>query len=153
MADREARRQLWIDRILDALPREQRTPTVREALTTLVHIDIWRGEQSFEYANFTDLQLATAIASLDSRDRQPSLQERRESIARMRAKNTNLKKGALWPGISKIALAETLWPTLRQRVDTARRHGTHHRIPVIRVLDHAVDLANATHRGQVLLRL
>jgi hypothetical protein len=70
VAEREARRQTWIDPILDALPADQRTPTVRETLTGLVHIDIWRGEESFEDANFTDLQLATAIATLDSRARQ-----------------------------------------------------------------------------------
>lgn len=67
-ADREARRQVWVERVMRVLPREIQTPVVRESADRLVDIRTWtrRGE-SFEYAHFTDRQIARAIDSLDHR--------------------------------------------------------------------------------------
>jgi hypothetical protein len=50
-ADREQRREIWLERILRTLPPRDRTDGVREALTHLVHVETWdRGGQSFEFA-------------------------------------------------------------------------------------------------------
>ena len=126
---------------------------MREGLKPLVHIDTWRPSgESFEFAHFTDLQLANAIASIDQAASQPTLQARTTHIGQLRAQRSNLKK-ALWPGASKVDLAEALWPVMLGKVKQAEKRGTVDRIPIVRVLDHATQLANEFTRGGVVIPL
>jgi hypothetical protein len=150
---RGKQREKWIDRVLRTLPREHRTEGVREGLKPLVHIDTWRPSgESFEFAHFTDLQLANAIASIDQAVRQPTLQARTTHIGQLRAQRSNLKK-ALWPRASKVHLAEALWPIMLAKVKQAEKRGTVDRIPIVRVLDHATQLANEFPRSGVVIPL
>jgi hypothetical protein len=85
---REERRQVWIDRIARAMPQQFQTPIVREQLERFVYITTWkRSGESFEFAHFTDLQLATTIHALDTRTKKkPTLETHRKAIANIRAK-------------------------------------------------------------------
>ena len=150
-ADREARRQKWIGRIAETLPVQHRTASVLESLDKLVEVSTWNPKgESFEYAHFTNRELAKAIHSLDSRRRRPSLTRLLELVAKARAEQWNLESlGAF----SKVALAEALWPVLERKIVLATRRKTVDRIPIVAVLDRASDLAREFPRRNVVIPL
>jgi hypothetical protein len=56
-----------------------------------------------------------------------------------------------WPTkVDKLELWRILWPTLRARVVRASRKGTVERIPAVRVLFHAYELATRPRRHTIL---
>jgi hypothetical protein len=70
--EREERRQVWVERVMRALPRQMQTDVVREQMDQLVAIRTWnRKGESFEFAHFTDRELARAIDNLDQRPQKP----------------------------------------------------------------------------------
>jgi hypothetical protein len=151
-AAREKRRKGWVERILLSIPAAYRTDEVRRNLDGMVEVGTWnrRGE-SFEFSHFTDRQLVTATAGLDTRSRQPSTIERAKIIARLRATGGNLE--TLLGGASKVRLADALWPVLEKRIQRAEERGTADRIPVVRALDRATDLARLWPRSNVVIPL
>ena len=149
---REQRREVWVSRILKSLDDEYRADAVRQALESLVQVDVWNGDQSFEYAHFTNRELAVALGAVDDRFGKRKLSERIEIVKRQRADSVNVVH-ALGKRGSKVSLADELWPVLLQKVKAAETKGTASKIPMVRVLDRAVDLALSTHRGQVIIPL
>jgi hypothetical protein len=150
-ADRAKRRESWIERLIETLPREFRTSAVRDALDRQVYVDTWkRSGASFEFAHFTDRQIAVAADRIDRRTRKPDVARLATLIAACRQRHGNLKD--VIP-VSKVRLAEELWPTLEQRVSRAEAKGTGNRIPVVRVLDRAVTLASELPRRGLVLEL
>lgn len=148
---REERRQAWIKRILDTLPKEHRTSEVRDSIGRLVAVETWdKKGQSFEFAHFTDRQLALATAKIDQR-KGLSLKKRVEIAGSIRANGGNLTP--LLDRTSKVDLANTLWPVLRQKIRRAEGHGTERRIPIIRILGRALDLAHELPRRNVVIPL
>jgi hypothetical protein len=149
-AAREKRRQKWVDRILRAMPVEHRTETVRSQVDLLVSATTWNSKgESFEFAHFTDLQIARAIVSLPGHRRQPNVDAVRRRVAQTRENHANLKR--LIPRGSKIRLAEALWPVLDDRIGRAIKKGSERGIPIVRVLDEAVALAyEFPRRGLVI---
>ncbi len=150
-ADREARRQKWIGRIAETLPVQHRTASVLESLDKLVEVSTWNPKgESFEYAHFTNRELAKAIHGLDSRRRRPSLPRLLELVAEARVDQWNLESlGAF----SKVALAEALWPVLERKIVLATRRKKEDRIPIVAVLDRATDLARELPRRNVVIPL
>jgi hypothetical protein len=149
---REKRRQGWVDRILRAMPREYRTDAVRSQVDLLVRITTWNSKgESFEFAHFTDLQIARAIAGLPGHRSQPKLDDLKRRVTQTRERHGNLK--SLIPQGAKIVLAEALWPVLERRIVVAIRKGTERRIPIIRVLDEAVNLAYEFPRQGLVIGL
>jgi hypothetical protein len=145
---RARRRTVWIDRILRTLPKAERTLSVREAIDRLVYLDTWdRRGQSFEFAHFTDRQLASAIRRIVTTHPPPPLADLIERVASVRSTGGNLK--VLLRGASKLDLADELWPVLQQKVRRALEHETETRIPVIRV--RATDLAQELPRRNVVI--
>ena len=151
--DREKARMNWVERLMRTLPAEQRLESVRKSLDLLVDVMTWnpRGE-SFEFAHFTDMQIASAIASLDTRSRQPAPRARVKHVGALRAQGGNLKSAL--PGVcSKLELAEGLWPVLEAKMRRAAMRGTLERIPLVRVLDRATDLAREFPRAGLVIPL
>jgi hypothetical protein len=149
---RRKRRGAWVERILWELPAEQRTPAVRQSLERLVYLETWRRSGlSFEFAHFTDRQLATAIASLDRRERQPTLTDRIGHVARVRAQRANLDQ--VLHRTSKPDLADELWPLLERKIRRAMGTRTEARIPIVRVLDRATHLAREMPRRNFVIPL
>jgi hypothetical protein len=101
--------------------------------------------------HFTDLELATAIHALDQRARRPTLRDRRVHIARVRTTRGNLE--TVSGPISKVTLAEHLWPVLDRKISRAEARGTGTRIPIVRVLDQATDLAREYLRRNMVIPL
>ena len=151
-ADREKRRQVWVDRIMRALPGEMQTAVVREQVESLVAIRTWtkRGE-SFEFAHYTDRELARAIDKLDRRERKPERERLVKLVAQARARRKNLK--ILLKGFGKIELAEELWPLLERKLDRALSKQTERRIPVVPILDEATQMAHEFGRGNTVIAL
>lgn len=148
---REERRQAWIDRILRTLPKENRTEAVRESIDRLVAVETWDAKgQSFEFAHFTDRQLALATAQIDRRE-SLSLHKRIDIAGSIRGSRGKLDP--LLGKASKIDLADALWPALQMKIARAEQHGTESRIPVVRVLDRAIELAHELPRHNVVIPL
>jgi hypothetical protein len=149
---RAERRQVWVDRILWELPPHHRTRSVRESLERLVYVDTWRRSGlSFEFAHFSDRQLAEAMTRLDRRPRRPTLAARVQHLLAVRERRGNIDR--LMDGISKPDLADELWPVLAQKIHRAVRNKTERRVPIVRVLDRATDLAREVPRRNVVIPL
>ena len=133
----ETQRQGIISEILKALPATVRTETLRKELEHLVHIRTW-GTGSFEFAHFTDHQLALAIRRIVSTA--PDVRTLKKHLAHQRAHGMDIKNvWKTWPyQPSKVQLAEELWPTLRRRL--LSRHIAP-QLPIARVADATVRLA------------
>jgi hypothetical protein len=143
---RAKRREDWVDRIMRVLPREQRTSPMRQAVLRLVYLEVWnRNGGSFEFMHFTDREIAKAIDACDRRSRRPSLERLTSLVADTRRRQGSLDD--LLGRTSKPTLAEALWPTLEAKIERALTRGTVRRLPVVRVLGRAVDLAVEWPRG------
>ncbi len=149
---REQRRQIWIDRVMRTFPREHATPEVRDSVAHLIFVDTWRQRGgSFEFAHFTDPQLGRALASIDDRARQPTLADRISRLRSLRRQHASINEAIAWG--SKIDLADALWPTLLARITRAEKHDRVDKIPIVRVLDRATQLANEFPRGSIVIPL
>ncbi|HVF05269.1 MAG TPA: hypothetical protein VNA20_10540 [Frankiaceae bacterium] len=125
--------------VLKSLPKHARTDTMRDNIDHLIDLRTW-GEHSFEFAHFTDLQLARALRRLAGRAA-PPLAELRAALADYRDRHRNLDKlWADWPArITKPDLAATLWPILRRRATSRSRQPLP---PIVDVVAQAVALAH-----------
>jgi hypothetical protein len=151
-AEREERRQTWVDRMLRALPKEHQTDIVAKQLDRVVVATTWnRKGENFEFAHFTPLQLANAIVAMPGHRRPPDLEEKRKLMVKARDEHINLK--TMVPGGSKTRLAEEVWPLLERRIVNAMAKNTEKRIPIVRVLDEAIALAYEFPRRGLVLRI
>jgi hypothetical protein len=149
---RRERRDKWTNRLMQALPRDLRTPVVARQIRPFVTVATWtRTGTSFEYAHFTDREIATAAAALDRRPRQPTLEKRIQLVAKLRAQRGNLDE-MLGP-ISKVALAEKIWPVLEAKIERALERGTERRIPIVRAVHRAYRLATEYPRRNLVIAL
>jgi hypothetical protein len=137
----------WVSRIMKTLPKEHRTESVWQSIETLITVDTWNREgESFEFANFTDGQLNRAVANARRGRSQP---DRTAKIKELRENRGNLNE-VLGSRTSKPQLAEALWPILEQKIERARKRNTHLRIPVVRALGQARDMARKPHSNLVI---
>ena len=159
--ERETRRQDWINRIMRTLPDELRKPAeraevVREQMEQFVFVETWRPRrsESFEFAHFTDLELAEVIYALDARTaRKPSVERLRKAVSNVRARRGSLDRILDPAGINKPDHAEPLWPKLERRLVRAQARGTERKIPVVRVIDRAIYLAHEWPGRNVVIAL
>jgi len=97
----------------------------------LVAVETWDAKgQSFEFAHFTDRQLALAMETVDRRVRQPARPARVQAIRAVRSSRGNLE--SVIGHASKTELADALWPVLEQKIHRAQRRNTEARIPIVR---------------------
>jgi hypothetical protein len=156
----EAKRMACVTKIIEAIPKEYRTGKLCKDIDSLVEIKTWnKGLESFEFAHFTNSELAQAMGNIC-----PGLDviELEKRIGNLRVGDKNKKPGNLeylWKGwktkygcdISKIRLAEALWSLLKQKIEDSISTGTAEEIPITRVLIHAVNVANALPRRRVMI--
>lgn len=154
---RQRRRVGWVDRIMASMPAEVRgdpavAARVREQVDPLVHVRTWdsRG-QSFEFAHFTDRMLARAIDRLDRRPRKPDVVRLAEIIGGLRRSQSGIDN--VLHRVSKVALADGLWPSLEQKIIRAEARNTATRIPIVSVIDEAIRLANEFPRRNLVIGL
>jgi hypothetical protein len=123
-------------------------------LETLIVVHRWPGK-CFEYAHFTDDELATAIMKIhpDCGGLTPGALIAR--IAAIRARGSDIKDvwDAGWiPKPTKPQLAEALWPVLKANIDDARWSETKP-IPMVAEVVHATYLlAQQSTYGSYVIR-
>jgi hypothetical protein len=150
---REQKRSNLVNKIVAALPKEQRTPAIIAQVDRLVHVDVW-GTESFEYAHCSDEELAQTVNHVYAgrhRSDDAALRVTVTEVAKWREREGNLAKIIRGVELSKPALAEALWPTLRRRIEGARLDNTLDLIPVVRVVRHALDLARVSRRQRAII--
>lgn len=149
--DRRKERANLVDRMMRSLPREIGHQRVREQLNELVKVETWNsGGASFEFAHFTDLELAEAIDRLDPNSSRPSIVDRAQHIASVRRSRGSLKKYMKGlPGKGRLAVE--LWPYMERKLHDAESAGTLERIPAVRVLYDAEALASQYAGGTWIL--
>lgn len=153
---RERERDKLIKRILLTFPKRFRTESVADSIKDLVTIETWNAKgESFEFAHFTDRQIAVAVGEVyvpSKRGKKcPSLPRRTAAVANLRRTRGNLD--TMLGNGSKVDLAEALWPVLERKIKRAVKVGTEHRIPVIRAIDRAGDLAHEYPRAELVIPL
>jgi hypothetical protein len=152
--DRERRRQGWIGRVVRALPAEMRTAPVVEHVSRLIEIIVWPAV--FEFAHFTNGELAVAVrrAWKDAGGQPWAIRAR--DVARLRATSQNLEdlwRNARPPRPSKPLVAAQLWETLVKRVDRALDEDATSSVPVLGALTRALELAREYPRARLWLKL
>jgi hypothetical protein len=153
---RERKRQQWIGQVYRAVPYTYRTSILRDELQSLVSVETW-GEQSFEFAHFTDEELAKGIVKVYQGPQSPSLAKLQAILGNIRASAGNID--SLWEGEHwlkplprKTDLAEALWPVLEAKIRDAASLGVPETVPVVRVLLRAEETAATLPREHVIIR-
>jgi hypothetical protein len=136
-----------VTRLSEALPEDHRTTRIRRDLASLITIATW-GSKPWEFANFTDAQLAAAIVA-EAHTATISEQTVLRSVRRERRLATpDITRAAGRAGIrgiSKVAVARRLETTLIDRVDRAVA-SARVRLPAARIAIQVLQLALRTPR-------
>ncbi len=154
--DREHRRREFVHQIMATVPKDRQPTQLENLIDGMVHIESW-GDQPFELAHFTNAEIVDAIHRAH-RTKHPDeaphrvTEEDIESCRPVRGrKGFNLRK-YLPTDVTKVDLAEELWPILRTRIEVARANGTLATIPVARVALKAWDEAQKGLRQRAFIR-
>ncbi len=151
----EVERQKLARRLFESLPREVQSPQAREDIDTLVTVTTWE-TGSWEFANFTDTELAKAIVKIVELPDGVTLEDVYSRVVGLRGSgltpNIEHATSPWGKGVNKVRLAEELWPVLRRKVRQRMKRGTIDGLPAGRVARTALDLALQTHRRSVGLR-
>jgi hypothetical protein len=118
-AEVEKQRQLMLDEIVKVL-EAQGVDVDRAEIDHLVRIRTWRAP-CFEFAHFTDAELAAALTAVHPTIGGLSPERLESAIARHRAAGGDVGRVFdKWrPAVSKPRLAEELWPVLRSKIEAA----------------------------------
>lgn len=153
---REEKRKAWVLDIWNSISKNERRHIPISEINELVQVRTWnRKGESFEFAHFTNRQLATAILEVYKGPSGPPFTDLEAQIGTIRKHAGNLAAiWKRWKGIkpSKVRLADSLWPELMDRIEVGLSRDTHSRLPVVRIAIHADRLARQTHRHRVMIR-
>ena len=131
-----------IDHVLKSLPPILRTDAMRRDLEFLIHLRTW--DEEFEFAHFSDSELAAAIRA-QVLPGCPCEADIRTALANARASRTPIKSvWKDWPmRPSKPALAEALWPRLERRITNPRARRA---VPVLDIVQEAVRISHVVRQ-------
>lgn len=129
-AGRAAQREKLQAAIREEVQRQGADITVKD-LDFLVRVFVW-GDQSYEFANFTDAELTDALVELATEQEiagcdTAQWRQRAElefAASRDRRQDAGVAIGKMRLRINKPRLAELLWPTLLQALETAESNAT-----------------------------
>jgi hypothetical protein len=152
---REEQRTMLVRRIYESLDPQYQTAASQREVDLLVEIMCW-GKYPWEFANFTDAELAAGITSLvplptgtTNADLKSAL--RTERYVTNRSPNVE-RICKPWPQhFTKRKLAEILWPRLKAKIQADMRRGAPYRTPATRVGVRTLELALSTRRRNVVL--
>lgn len=153
---RRKQKEICVQQIWQRVPRLHRSPLLRRELTKLVRVTTW-GRYSFEFANFTDREIAGAMerAHLAATGQVVAISTgdvRRERQAPTKPLPDVENLFPLPKSIGKVDLAEELWPVLRDKLDKRVERDTLSRLPLGRILIQAHKLAYAWPRDSLAIR-
>ncbi len=154
VADRHRQRKSLLDSLSKNLPPKLRRDLYSYALRArTVEIRTW-GRLPFEFAHFTDAQLADALLQLA---RTPHPGGRAALIAQINQERFSSSPDIgdiRWPGrgpISKLSLADKTWPLLEARIQRAIQRG-HRGPPIMQAVLRAYEMASSSVRSTTVLR-
>ena len=141
--------------ILNAIEEVVSTQNVRldpNDIEEMVHIDTWDAP-CFEYAHFTSEELAVALRSIHSDCGGLSDAELVKALDQGRQHGQDIKQvWSSWRGkVSKVRLANVLWPVLAARVRAASR-GEVDAPPIALIAEKAYTMAEQYRHVHVVLR-
>jgi hypothetical protein len=149
---RKKRRKAWVERIQRAIPGESNNKVVAEQIDGLVELMTWnRRGDSFEFAHFTDREIAQAVLRLPRLGRSQTLEAATATVKKLRAAHGNLE--TMFRQSTKGRLAEELRPVLERKLKRAKERGTLERISLVAVLDRAIELAIEYPRRNLVIGL
>jgi hypothetical protein len=155
-ASREEVRKSWVNEIWRAIHSSARSKISVDEINPLVEVDTWNSKgESFEFAHFTDRQIASAILKVYKGPDAPSIKKLAADVKKQRTHAGNIEKlWKRWKGLkpTKVKLADALWPTLKRRINKALAHNTHNKIPVVRIALRAVERADYMLRSDVMIK-
>lgn len=147
----EAQRQKIIHEMV-AVVRAQGVDPDRGDLESLVEVSTWH-ESCFEFEHFSDAELANALLSVHADCNGLDRKRLEEALAEQRKHSQDIKN--VWRNWrnppSKRALAESLWPCLRDRLDVAAADSTTEPPPIALRLVDAFRQAMHRPRGRFVL--
>lgn len=154
LKERNFQRKLLLDSLTQDVPRDLRGDYYsNKPGSRIVEIRTW-GKLPFEFAHFTDGQLADTMFSIA---KVPYPKGRAKLIYAIRMQRTcdptpNVGD-VFWKrsGLSKTRLADALWPILEKRIRQAiqqRQQGP----PIMRAIVRAYEMAAAPYRSNMMLR-
>jgi len=130
--------------VLNSLPPQFRTDAMREDLKYLLHVRAWPEE--FEFAHFSNSELARAIRSEAGADSPSEVQLRRQ-LQMCRAADDTIKN--IWKNWkrspSKVALAESLWPALEKRILNPKSRKP---IPVADIVEESIRISHEVRQAR-----
>jgi hypothetical protein len=158
---REARRRKWLDRLAAELgPPWADDEGVREQLSDLIEVFVWDPNgASFEFAHFSDRQLAVGLQAVSPRAQGRPLDQLAAAIGEARARHAGL--GFVWadwesPKPNKARLVSSLEDSLVRCVHDELSAGlaVADALPITRLVVRVLELASSTPRqGLVGLRV
>ena len=151
----EQERVKLVRRLYETLPTRLQTSVSLSEIDTLVEVTTW-GTLPWEFANFTDGELATGARTVVQLPAGVTWRDVRASVAQQRrTKGPNIEVvTARWGRkVDKVQLAEALWPRLRWKIERRAVYGTLDGLPAGRVAVRALRLALQSHRRRVALQV
>jgi hypothetical protein len=153
LADQRRQRKLLLDSIAQEIPSDLRRDLYNNSRRgRLVEIKTW-GKFPFEFAHFTDAQLAEALQSIAGAPHPGGRPGLIAAIRRERLTSSPNIDDVNWRGrgrISKPDLADAMWPVLERRIKRAIKRG--HKGPAImQAAIRAYEMATVSWRVSTML--
>lgn len=124
--------------------KAQGAQTSDEELDHLVEIYTW-SERCYEFTHFTNEELADGIMAVHTTVNGLMRDELIRALAAERRRRKDIKEvWSLWSyGVSKVKLAEALWPVLERKIQTAKSDDTAPVPEIVEVVQHAYMTAQS----------
>jgi hypothetical protein len=153
-ADRRYQRKLLLDSLTKNVPADLRGDFYSNTLVSrIVEIRTW-GRLPFEFAHFTDRQLANTMLGAAKVPYPKGRAALVEAIHMQRTCDPSPNvDDVFWrrSGLSKTTLADALWPVLEKRIRRAIERGQQGP-PIMRAIVRAYEMAAAPYRSNMMLR-
>ncbi len=114
---RRQQREGMVESVLDSIPTGMRSAGLRGDLEKVLRVRTWSETHSFEFAHFTDHELAEGLLRCPSAA-PPDEADVLRDLASVRSKGEDISR--VWKDwsrkISKVELANALWPALLNKL-------------------------------------
>ncbi|GAA3260979.1 hypothetical protein ACFO1B_55475 [Dactylosporangium siamense] len=149
-SDRAYQRKLLLDSVTNELPKDLRRDLYHPR-SRFVEIVTW-GRLPFEFAHFSDSRLADALlrAAGAPHPGGRSALIQAINIQRTRDPTPNINDAWRKSGVSKVQLADAVWPLLQKRIEGAIRRGEKGP-PIMSAILRAYQLATLSYRRTIAL--
>jgi len=134
---------------IDVTLRLQNLAVDREDLESLVEVRTWG--DPFEFAHFTDDELARAALTQGRPGHPLSTQDLAAAFGQIRATTKKVAEigATLRNTLDKVELADALWPALKAKIEVRQATGSFDDVPIAAAVWRAAELAREPRRNVV----